>query len=197
MIFGLIAIISAFYIFQRQESSVTNQTSVISPTPNTASAIQAIRNFNKNATNIEFTIEYDDPNWGGIVQDFRDSNGARYRIDRSSNHVVFFLSEDEKGKIGSNTTLITASQAEQIGLAFAQKNIIDFTHFTKTAKYSFTQDTAPKMNSQFQLTWIGQKPGIPADENLNSPKFQSIVVLDKYGNVISFQNEYITEVLGR
>ena len=112
-----------------------------------------------------------------------------------TSNVIFFLSENDKGKIGTSKNLVSSSQAEKIGREFAKRNMTDYINFSETAKYTFIQETAEKMNGQYVLNWEGKKPGSMMDEA--QPTFHSVVVLDKYGNVISFQNEYITEELGR
>lgn len=205
LLIGFILVFFGFLFLQKQTRPNTNQSIIISPTPDITNATKTIERFsNGNATNIQFTGEYDDPIWGGVVQTFKDSNGTDYRVDKMANQVVFFLTEDGKSKIGSSTTLVSSTQAEKIGTLFAEKNMIDYENFTKTAEYSFSQDTAPKMDGRYYLNWTGQKPGTTKDtkytyngNSVTPPTFHSIVVLDKFGNVISFQNEYITEELGR
>ena len=173
----------------------SRQTSV-SPTPDIRKSTQAIEKFSEgNARNIEFLGEHDDPTWNGTVQAFKDENGTDYRVDKVTSNVIFFLSENDKGKIGTSKNLVSSSQAEKIGREFAKRNMTDYINFSAKAKYTFIQETAEKMNGQYVLNWEGKKPGSMMDEA--QPTFHSVVVLDKYGNVISFQNEYITEELGR
>ncbi|SRR5258708_6637332 len=205
IIIGLILLFTGSLFLQKQNTLHTVVPAAITPIPDMTNAKKSIESFtNGTAKDIRFNSEYNDPIWNGIVDVFKDSNGAEYRVDKVTNHVIFFLTEDGKGKIGSSTTIISPIQAEQIGIEFAKKNMIDFDNFTKNAQYSFNQDNAPKMDGRFQLTWIGMKPGTTKDTKysyngklVTQPKFHSIIVLDKYGNIISFQNEYITEELGK
>ncbi len=177
----------------------------ITPTPDTQNAKRIIETFtNGSVTDVTFVSEYDDPVFGGVVAEYRDTEGVGYSIDKATNHVVTYNTIGGTGKIGSSAESKDPSEIEKIGLAFAKKNIIEFEQFAKDAKYVFTQETAPKMNGQYVLSWTGRKPGTTNETKYNfngkqvtPPPYHSVIILDIYGNITGFQNEYITEALGR
>jgi hypothetical protein len=145
-----------------------------------------------------FDGTYNEPDVDGyhIIDTYKDVYGTEYRIDRNSNHITYFNAMFTKSKIGSRTTLISPSQAEQIGLAFAKKNIANFYQLDNISKYSFLTD---QVYGSYDLTWTGPKPGTTKQSIYNyhgkiispPPNYQIVIIVDKLGNIVSLQCEYL------
>lgn len=136
--------------------------------------------------NFTFMGEYDDLTSGEFVHEYKDEYGADYKVDVDTNKVVYFLAYGIDAFPKKLTTQVTAKQAEDIGLIFAQKNIPDYENYIKNATYSFSGETAPKMKVKYYLGWSTKKE----DNEGNIRPYHTTIALDQYGNILIFQNEF-------
>ncbi len=151
------------------------------------STIKAVGAFSKDKVQgLTFIRNYYSGFFGGNVDESEDAYGAQYQIDTKTNKIIYFNAYGIDNFPKERTTVITPQQAEKIGFVFAKENIIDFENYTKNAEYSFLEETSPKMLTKYNLNWITKKE----DQEGKLRPYHSIIVLDKYGNVIIFQNEF-------
>lgn len=135
---------------------------------------------------INFVAQYDNPTYGGYVDEYKDIYGATYQVDIKTNKIVYFLAYGIASYPKERKTIITSQQAEEIGLALARENIDNFENYTKDAEYSFAQETSSKMLTKYNFNWMTKKE----DKDGNLRSFHTVIALDQYGNVIIFQNEF-------
>jgi hypothetical protein len=177
-----------------QLSKTRNET-ILTPTPAERMSKKAIEKFlGEKEQGLVFETKYADPKQAEEVVDiYDDKNGAHYEVEVSTNQIVTYFYNRGSSSQPSQST-ITFQQAEQQAQNLAKKNIPNFTVVMKGAKYNSVNETETGI---YDFNWLWEKPLTQtqkeyyAKKGIKPPLYQTVIVIDHYGNIRNFENEFL------
>lgn len=165
---------------------VTSKPVVLRP-----SEIAVIRFAQGNVTGLKYIGQATDPNQAGeIVDHYTDSLGRVYDVQFSTNSVVIYLATNIKPD--TTKPVITFSKAQVLAKQIMGKNMPGFDTFAKTATYYPEQSSG-----LYIMNWVGNMNLTPTQKayfqqkGIQPAQYHMQVVLDRYGNLRNFDNEFL------
>lgn len=152
----------------------------------TRPSVLLINAFTGNTANaLRLEEKLNDPYSGHVVENYVDENNVNYSVDMTENEIVYYntlfskVSQDiQKPKISMKTALT-------IGVNFLKKYYKQFDIFRDGASFEQTDGVETKIDV-YSFSWQKKKNDLP---------YHVVINVDKFGNVVLMQREYISELI--
>lgn len=146
--------------------------------------VSIIQSFTNNSANdLQLTSAETDRYNQHSIEQYVDSNGVEYSVDVNDGEIIFYNTFPSTKKFATSKPKISINQAKSIGMEFLKRNYSKFESFIRDSEFIETDGKDSKVNV-YSFSWNKKVSDIP---------YQVSVVVDKYGNVVHLQREYMSE----